>query len=194
MHYFRLSPRRAHHRLAGAMMLGALAACADSSYPVRVTAPTSPTAIIIIGGKPGVLNAQLRAIGNPDEKPLSAVVGHFQLVINRTEDGGFVVDWRAHIANPECNSSTSFAGADVVIQDSEDFPSPEDVAVVPLLPSGDPLGCGDDVLQGSSPISPALAALLVEAPESFTAAFFLEGGGVIFGPLQLAAADPGGTR
>src|SRR5215203_4250817 len=56
-----LSSRRARCRLAGAMMFGALAACAEPTLPA---APASPSAIIIIGGHPVVLTAQLRAIGN----------------------------------------------------------------------------------------------------------------------------------
>lgn len=192
------SPRRTSCRLAGMLMLGALAGCTEPAGlapPASLLAPpATPSAIIIIGGQPIVLTAQLRAIGNPDEKPLSAVVGHIQLKITGTEETGLVVDWQVHFANPECDASTEFGGGSVMIQDSEDMPSPEDVAVLRLLPPGDPLGCGDNFLEGTSPITESLAAVLIHDPEDFVAAFFLEGGGVIAGTLQFAGSELQVTR
>ena len=114
-----------------------------------------------------MLSAQLRSIGNPDEKPASAVVGHIQLKISGDTETGFVVSWKAHFANPECEASTDFGGGAVMIQDSEDMPSPEDVALIRLLPPGSALGCGDSFLEGSNAISESLAELLVEDPDMF---------------------------
>src|SRR5215218_2191789 len=74
--------------------VGAVSACADPSAPAR--RPSSPSAIIIIGGHPIVFNAQLRAIGNPDEKPIGAVVGHLQLKISESDETGLVVSWQVH--------------------------------------------------------------------------------------------------
>jgi len=173
------------------MMFGALAGCAEPTLPA---APASPSAIIIIGGHPVVLTAQLRAIGNPDEKPLRAVVGTFHLLISGTEETGFVASWQVHFANPECEASTEFGGGAVYIQDSEDMPSPEDLAVLRLIPPGDPLGCGDNFLEGSSSILESLAALLIQDSENFVAAFFLEDGGIVAGALQLAGSDPSLSR
>jgi hypothetical protein len=194
-----VSPHGAGARLAAVMMFGALAGCTEPSGLSPMASPlapaASPSAIIIIGGHPIVLTAQLRAIGNPneignpDEKPLSAVVGHLQLKITGTVETGLVVDWQAHFANPECDASTAFGGGSVMIQDSEEMPSPEDVAVLRLLPPGDPLGCGDNFLEGSSSITEALAAVLVQDPENFVAAFFIIDGGVIAGTLQVAGNE-----
>ena len=185
------SSRRASCCLAGALMVGALAGCAE---PAGLARATAPSAIIIIGGHPVVLTAQLRAIGNPDEKPLNAVVGTLHLTISGTEETGFVASWQAHFANPECDASTAFGGGAVMIQDSEDMPSPEDVAVLRLLAPGAPLGCGDNFLEGSSAITEELAALLYSDPEEFVAAFFIMGGGVIAGTLQVAGAPVLETR
>jgi hypothetical protein len=186
-----VSPRGAGARLAALMMFGTLAGCTEPSG----LAPTaSPSAIIIIGGHPIVLTAQLRAIGNPDEKPLSAVVGHIQLKITGTVESGLVVDWQGHFANPECDASTDFGGGSVMIHDPENMPSPEDVAVLRLLPPGDPLGCGDNFLEGSSSISEELLALMIQDPENFVAAFFIIDGGVIAGTLQVAGAPVLETR
>ena len=191
MHRLALSPRRASRCLASALMFGALAGCTE---PTILAPTTSPSAIIIIGGHPVMLTAQLRAIGNPDEKPLRAVVGHLLLAITGSEETGFVVNWEAHFANPECDASTSFGGAGVMIQDSEDMPSPEDVAVLRLLPPGTPLGCGDNFLEGSSSISEGLLALMIHDPEDFVAAFFIIDGGVIAGTLQVAGTPVLETR
>lgn len=54
---------------------------------------------IIIGGLPIVLNAELRAIGNPNDEPLSAVVGHVQLKFFQTADG-FVVCFKGSWRTP----------------------------------------------------------------------------------------------
>jgi len=166
-------------------MLTALAGCAEPTTPAR---PTSPSTIII-DWHPIVLTAQLRAIGNPDEKPLNAVVGTFHLTIAETEETGLVVNWQAHFANPECEASTSFGGGGIMIQDSEDLPSPEDPAVIRLLAPGAALGCGANFLEGSSAITEELVALLFNDPEEFVVVFFLEGGGVIGGPVQLGPLD-----
>ena len=197
MHRIALSPRRTGRRLVVPLLASVLAGCAEPTAPAR---PTAPSAIIIIGGHPIVLTAQLRAIGNPDEignpdvKPPVAVVGTIQLFITGSEETGFVVSWQAHFANPECEATTSFAGGDVMIQDSEDMPNPEGLVAFRLLPPGTPLGCGDSVLDGSSAIAESLAALMVTDPENFVAAFFLEDGGVIFGTLQLAGPDQLSSR
>jgi len=168
------------------MMFGALAGCAEPTLPA---APASPSAIIIIGGHPVVLTAQLRAIGNPDEKPLRAVVGTFHLLISGTEETGFVASWQVHFANPECEASTSFGGGAVMVTDPEDMPSPEDVAVLRLVAPGTALGCGDNFLEGSSAITEDLVALLYNDPEQYVVAFFLEDGGVIGGPVQIGPLD-----
>jgi hypothetical protein len=199
MHRNTRSPRRTSYRLAGTLILAALAGCTEPSGLAPTASPlapaASPSAIIIIGGHPIVLTAQLRAIGNPneignpDEKPLSAVVGHIQLKITGTVETGLVVDWQAHFANPECDASTAFGGGSVMVQDSEEMPSPEDVAVLRLIPPGDPLGCGDNFLEGSSAISEAIAAVLIHDPEDFVAAFFIIDGGVIAGTLQVAGNE-----
>jgi hypothetical protein len=179
-------PRHARSFVAVAATVAALAGCADPAGPARVA---SPNAIIIIGGRPAVLNAQLRAIGDPDIKPPSAVVGHIQLKISESEGTGLVVSWKAHFANPECEAATDFGGGGVMIQDSEDMPSPEDVALIRLVPPGSPLGCGDSFLEGSSAISESLAELLVQGPEKLVAVFFFEGGGLLIGTLQPGEAD-----
>ena len=185
------SPYRTGWCLPTALMLATLAGCAE---PTALARPTSPSAIII-EWRPIVLTAQLRAIGNPNEigdpeqKPLSAVVGHIQLKITGSEEAGFVVSWQTHFANPECDASTAFGGGAVYIQDSEDMPSPEDVAVLRLIAPGGTLGCGDSFLEGSSSITEELVALLFSDPEQFAAVFFLEDGGVIAGTLQLGGPD-----
>ena len=198
MHRVTSSPRRTSYRLAGTLMLGALAGCTEPAGLAPAASPlapsASPSAIIIIGGHPIVLAAQLRVIGNPNEKPLSAVVGHLQLKITGSEETGFVVDWQAHFANPECDASTEFGGGSVMIHDPENMPSPEDVAVLRLLAPGTPLGCGDNFLEGSSSISEELLALMIHDPEDFVAAFFIIDGGVIAGTLQVAGAPVVETR
>ena len=185
------SSRRASCCLAAALTAGALAGCAEPTSFARATAPS---AIIIIGGHPVVLTAQLRAIGNPNEKPLNAVVGTFHLVISGTEETGFAASWQTHFANPECDASTSFGGGGIMIQDSEEMPSPEDVAVLRLLAPGTQLGCGDNFLEGSSAISEELVALLYSDPDQFVATFFIVDGVVIAGTLQAAGAPVLETR
>jgi hypothetical protein len=177
------------------MMLATLAGCAEPTGVVRATPPSQ---IIIIGGHPVVLTAQLRAIGNPneignpDEKPLSAVVGVLQLKLTASDETGLVVvSWQLHFANPECSSATVGGGGDVYIQDSEERPGE---VVLRLIPPGDPLGCGDNFLEGSSSISDALAALMIQDPEDFVARFFLEDGDIIMGTLQLAGLELTPTR
>ena len=188
---YRLTPG-ASHRFTAAVMLAALAACAEPTHPVRAT---SAKPIIIIGGHPIVFAAQLRAIGNPneignpDEKPLNAVVGHLLLKVAETEGGGLVVTWKAHFANPECSGATAFGGGDVYIQDSEDTPNPLADAVLRLLAPGTLLGCGDNFLEGSSPVTESFATALVEDQDSLVAAFFLEDGAIIAGTLQLAGDE-----
>jgi hypothetical protein len=165
--------------------LGALSGCADPISPARTVAPQR---IIIIGGHPIVFNAQLRAIGNPDIKPAIAVYGHLQLKLDETADG-LVLGFRASIVNPECESSSSFGGGIYAIQDSEDFPSPEDVAMVYLLSPEDPLGCEERILVGVVGVSEEVASRMVGNPNEFTAVFFLSGGGALAGSLQLGGPD-----
>jgi hypothetical protein len=168
------------------LTIGAASACADPSGPVR---SVSPNGIIIIGGLPIVFNAQLRFIGNPDEKPLSAVVGHFQLKLYDTDENGVLLNWQAHLVNPECEASTSFGGGIYAIQDSEDYPSPEERGLIDLLSVEKGLGCGDNLMEGAVGISGELAAQLIQDPESFVAVFFLDDGGLVAGRLQLGAPD-----
>lgn len=199
------SPRRTSYRFAGTLMLGALVACTEPSGLAPAASPlapeASPSAIIIIGGHPIVLTAQLRAIGNPneignpDEKPVSAVVGTLQVKLTESEQTGLVVvSWQAHFANPECQSTTAIGGGEVMIQDSEDTPDPFGVVAFRMLTAGTTLGCGDNFLEGSTSISDALAALMIQDPEDFVAAFFIIDGGVIAGTLQLAGSDPLSSR
>jgi hypothetical protein len=176
--------------LAGMIALGAVAACADPSAPAR---PTASHPIIIIGGRPVVFNVLLRGIGNPDTKPPTAVEGHLQLRIYETE-AGLVTRWQAVIVNPECESSVLLGGAIYLIQDSEDFPNPEEEGLLPLFPPQSTLGCGETVLEGAVPTSGALATRLAEDPGSFSAVFFLDGGGALAGTLQLGGPDTSPTR
>jgi hypothetical protein len=188
MHSSTLFPQRIVRALAVLFTFGAASGCADPSGP----APSvSPNAIIIdyFGGHPMVFNAQLRFIGNPDVKPLRAVVGHLQLKIHDSGETGLVINWKAHILNPECESSTSFGGGIYSIQDSEDLPSPEDLALIDLRSPERVLGCGDSLVEGAIGISAELAARLVTDPEDFVAVFFLDDGGVIAGTLQLGGPD-----
>jgi hypothetical protein len=183
MHSSTLFPQRIVRGLAVLFTVGAASGCADPSGP----APSvSPNAIIIIGGHPIVFNAQLRFIGNPDIKPLRAVEGHLQLKLYDTGETGFVINWTAHILNTECESSTSFGGGIYSIQDSEDFPSPEDLALIDLRSPERVLGCGDNLLVGAIGISAELAARLVQDPDYFIGVFFLDDGGAIAGTLQLS--------
>jgi hypothetical protein len=171
--------------------LGGIVACADPSAPSR--APSTPNAIIIIGGHPIVFNAQLRGVGNPDIKPPTTVEGHLQLKVYET-DAGLVAGWKAVIVDPECESSLLLGGAIYLIQDSEDFPNPEDVGLVDLVPPQATLGCGENVLQGVAPVSEGLVTRFVEDPENFSVVFFLQGGGALAGPLQLASPETTSTR
>jgi hypothetical protein len=164
-----------------------LVACADPSAPARVP---SANAIIIIGGRPMVFNALLRSIGNPDEESPTAVSGHLQLKVYETDDG-LVASWMAVLINPDCEGATSLGGGIYLIQDSEDFPSPEDEPVLDLFPPQTTLGCGENVLQGVVPITEGLVLRLVYTPERFPAVFFLEGGGALTGTLQLVGPDAG---
>ena len=176
-------------RIVGALALiatvGSLAGCTD---PSRLVRPVSPSSIIIIGGHPIVFSAQLRAIGNPDVKTLVAVESHLQLKLDATEAGGFVIDWKLDPSTVPVESSNLLGGGIYMIQDSEDFPSPEDVALLYLLPPEDPLG-GGNRLEGSVAVSEELADRLVADPGSFTAVFFIAGGGAIAGNLQLGGPD-----
>ena len=181
-----LFPRRIVRGLAVLFTFGAAIGCADPSGP----APSVlPNAIIIIGGHPVVFNAQLRFIGNPDEKPLGAVEGHLQLKIYDMGETGLVINWTAHIRNPECESSTSFGGGIYAIQDSEDFPNPGVPALIDLRSPERVLGCGNSVLEGTIGISAELASRLIHDPENFVGVFFLDDGGVIAGTLQLGGPD-----
>jgi len=191
MYRLNFSSRHAEYRLAVAMTLGVLAACAEPTAPMHVSSPNA----IIIDWRPIVLTAQLRAIGNPneignpDEKPLTAVVGTMQLKITGDEETGFVVSWSLHFASPECSAATTLIGGAVMIHDPEDIPSPEDLVAFRLMPPGTPLGCGETFLEGSTSISDALAALMIQDPENFVATFFLEGGRIYAGTLQLGGPD-----
>jgi hypothetical protein len=186
-------PFRSHRIIRHAMVLaaaGTLAACAEPSAPAR--APSS-SPIIIIGGHPVVFNAQLRGVGNPDIKPGTAVEGHLQLKVFDT-DAGLVASWRAVLVNPECESSLTFGGGIYAIQDSEDFPNPEDEARYDLFPPLTTLGCGESILEGGGAIADALVELLVEEPDDFIAVFFLNGGGALAGTFELGAPDTSPTR
>jgi len=187
-----LSPRR----IVGTVSLitgfvAPFAGCADATGPAR---SVSPNAIIIIGGHPLVFNAELRGIGNPDEKPPTAVTAHLQLKLDATDESGFIIDWKVDWANAETEVSRLLGGGIYMIQDSEDFPSPLDVPLAYLLPPEDPLGTRPRGLEGSIEIPDELATRLVQDPESFTAVFFLAGGGAIAGTLQLGGPDTAPTR
>lgn len=179
MHTSTLSPRRIVRTLTSLTMIGALTACAEPTVPARAV---SPNPIIIIGGRPLVFNAVLRAVGNPNEAP-RAVEGHLQLKLYEGESG-LIVGWKAHLVNPECDGSNTFGGGMYFIQDSEDFPSPEDEADIPMPPPESPLGCSDSLV-GSAGISADLASRLIGNPNEFVAAFFLDDGGTLAGRLRL---------
>ena len=171
--------------LAVLFTFGAAIGCADPSGPAPSISPNP----IIIEWHPMVFNAQLRFIGNPDEKPLGAVEGHLQLKIYDMGETGLVINWTAHIRNPECESSTSFGGGIYAIQDSEDFPNPGVPALIDLRSPERVLGCGNSVLEGTIGISAELASRLIHDPENFVGVFFLDDGGVIAGTLQLGGPD-----
>jgi FAD/FMN-containing dehydrogenase len=139
-----------------------------------------------------VFNAQLLAIGNPDEKPPTAVEGHLQLKLYETE-AGLLLGWMAIIVNPECEVAPTLGGGIYAIQDSEDFPNPEDPALVDLRPA-ESLGCESSLLEGVTGISAELAARLFNDPEEFTAVFFIVDGVKLAGTLQLGGPDTAPTR
>ena len=176
--------------VAAAITFAAIAACTDPSAPART--PT-PKAIIIIGGRPIVFSALLRGIGDPNEKPPTAVEGHLQLKIYET-DLGLVAGWRANIVNPECESAVLLGGAIYFIQDSEDFPNPETEGVHRLFPPQGTLGCGENVIEGAAPILEGVAARIADAPEDYTVVFFLQGGGALAGTFNGGAPVTTPTR
>ena len=162
-----------------------VAGCADLSSSVQ---PRTPSSIIIIGGHPIVLNAQLRAVGNPDIRPPTAVVGHLQLKLYETDEG-VVAGWQARITNTECESASTFGGGIYAIQDSEDFPSPLTVPLMYLLPPERALGCGDTFIEGSTEVPSALASRLIGNPDIFTAVFFLTNGSAVAGKFDSPASS-----
>jgi hypothetical protein len=174
-------------------VLGASGVFVGCSEPLTPVPPVPPTPIIIIGGHPIVFNAQLRVVGNPNETPLIAVVGHVQLKLYQTEDG-FVVGMRAELANTECESALPLGGGMYFIQDSEDFPSPLIPPLMAFPLPEDPSGCGVTVFDGATGISADLASRLIGNPDEFTAVFFLNDGSAIAGQLQVAGADLTPTR
>jgi hypothetical protein len=184
-----LTSARMVRGLAAIIMLPAITACADPSAPLRTP---SPNPIIIIGGSPIVFNAQLRGIGNPNDKPPTAVEGQLQLKLYETE-AGLITSWQAVIVNPECESSLLLGGAIYLIQDSEDFPNPLDEGALDLFPPRTTLGCGENVLEGVAPVSGELATRLIQDPDYFVV-FFLNGGGALAGQLRLAGLDTSPTR
>ena len=139
-----------------------------------------------------MFNAQLRAIGDPEEKPPTAVEGHLQLKLYETE-AGLLLAWKAAIVNPECDVAPTLGGGIYAIQDSEDFPNPEDPALVDLR-SAESLGCETSMLEGVTGISTELAARLIGDPEELTGVFFIIDGGKIAGTLQLGGLDTAPTR
>jgi hypothetical protein len=187
-----LHTRRAFCRLGLLAAAAALTGCSDPAGPAAPASAVSPSPIIIIGGHPIVFNAQLLAIGNPDEKPPTAVEGHLQLKIYETE-AGFQLAWNAAIVNPECEVAPTLGGGIYAIQDSEDLPNPEDPALVDLRPA-EPLGCGTGLLEGVTGISAELAARLFSDPEEFIVVFFIVDGVKLAGTLQLGGPDTAPTR
>lgn len=187
-----LRARRASWGLAVLAAAGASTGCSDSAGPAGPARAVSPSPIIIIGGHPIVFNAQLRAIGNPDITPPTAVEGHLQLKLYETE-AGLVLSWNAVIVNPECEVAPTLGGGIYAIQDSEDFPNPEDPALVDLRPA-ESLGCGTGLLEGVTGISAELAARLFSDPEEFIVVFFIAEGGKLAGTLQLGVPDTAPTR
>ena len=185
-----LTSERIVRGVAAAITFVATAACADPSAPSRTP---SPNEIIIIGGRPIVFNALLRAIGNPDEKPSTAVEGHLQLKVYETDEG-LISSWRAVIVNPECESAVLLGGAIYFLQDPEDFPNPETEGLHDLFPPQTTLGCGENVIEGVAPILEGIAARITDAPEDYTVVFFLEGGGALAGTLNAGAPPTSPTR
>ena len=190
MHSSALDAGRLARGLAVIGMFGLVAGCSEPSAPAP---PVQASPIIIIGGHPIVFNAELRAVGNPNERPPTAVFGHVQLKLYQTADG-FLVGFRAQLANSECESALTLGGGMYFIQDSEDFPSPLIPPLMAFPVPEDPLGCGDTVFEDTIGISEDLASRLIGNPDTFTAVFFLSDGGVIAGTLQVAGADLTPTR
>jgi hypothetical protein len=136
-----------------------------------------------------VFNAVLRTIGNANEKTSGVTTGHLQLRLDGSATAGYVIDWKLDPTDLEREGVRPLGGGIYLIQDSEDFPSPEDVALVYLLPPDNPLGGAGERLEGSVRVPADLAARLVQDPEYFTAVFFLDGGSAIAGTLQLGGPD-----
>jgi len=180
------SPPRIVGALSVFAALIAFAGCADSTELARSVAPSS---IIIIGGRALVFNVVLRTIGNPNEKTTDATAGHLQLKLDGSTTAGYVINWKIDPTDLERESVRPLGGGIYLIQDSEDFPSPEDVALVYLLPPESPLGRVAARLEGSVGVPADLAARLVQDPEYFTAVFFLDDGTAIAGKLQLGGPD-----
>jgi hypothetical protein len=187
-----LRARRASCGLAVLAAAGLSTGCSDSAGPTGPARAVSPSPIIIIGGHPIVFNAQLRAVGNPDITPPTAVEGHLQLKLYAT-DTGLLLAWQATIVNPECEVAPTLGGGIYAVQDSEDFPNPEDPALVDLRPA-ESLGCETSLLEGVTGISAELAARLIGDPDIFTAVFFIIDGGKLAGTLQLGGPDTAPTR
>jgi hypothetical protein len=193
-----LSARRAMGSLAALICFAALAGCADDpSSPARTQSPNriivNGHPIIIIGGLPISLAAQLRSIGNPDIKLSTALLGDLQVQVYETREG-FVLSWAAKLGDAECEAALSLGGAIYMIQDSEDFPNPETRALTYLVPPQTASACDDNLLEGRTGISKDLATRLVEDPEYFTAVFFLKTGGALAGTLQLGGPDTAPVR
>jgi hypothetical protein len=174
-----------------ATIVGVFTGCAEPTSPARTV---SPSAIIIIGGHPVLLNAELRDVGNPDIKSTVAVAAHLQLKLDGTALAGYVIDWKVDLANLDREVGRLFGGGIYAIQDSEDFPSPLDVPLAYLIPPENPLGTPAGALAGSVGISEELAARLIQDPGFFTAVFFLDGGGALAGTLQLGGPATAPTR
>lgn len=186
------SSRRFAVALAISATAVAYTGCTDSVAPAPRA--VSPNSIIIIGGRTAVLNAQLRGIGNPNDKLAATVAAHLQLKLDGSAETGYVIDWKVDVATLDLEAARLFGGGIYSIQDSEDFPNPFDVPLAYLLPPEDPLGTRPRGLEGSVAISEELASRLVTDPEDFTAVFFLDGGGAIAGTLQLGGPDTAPTR
>lgn len=193
-----LSARRAMGSVAALIAFAALSGCADDpSSPARPQTP-SPIIIhgqpiIIIGGLPISLAAQLRSIGNPDIKLSTAVLGDLQVKVYETREG-FVLSWAAKLADAECEAALSLGGAIYMIQDSEDFPNPETRALTYLVPPKTASACDDNILEGRTGIPKDLATRLIQDPDYFTAVFYLKTGGALAGTLQLGGPDTAPTR
>ena len=193
-----LSARRALGSLTTLIAFAALAGCAgDPSSPARPQSPNGiiihGSPIIIIGGLPISLAAQLRSIGNPDIKLSTAVLGDLQVKVYETREG-FVLTWAAKLGDAECEAALSLGGGIYMIQDSEDFPNPETRALALLVPPKTASACDDNILEGRTGISKDLAMRLVQDPEYFTAVLFLKTGGALAGTLQLGGPDTAPTR